>query len=78
MFIAPLSATHCVRARVCAHRSVGAGAHVNARDSPPLRFVSHRGPDTKEQLVRPLHHVLEQLGVPAFFDQARTRAAHAK
>jgi hypothetical protein len=32
-------------------------------------FLSHRGPDTKERLVRPVHWLLQRLGVPHFFDQ---------
>lgn len=33
-------------------------------------FLSHRGPDTKEILVRPLSFILRQLGIPHFFDQS--------
>jgi hypothetical protein len=33
-------------------------------------FLSHRGPDTKEALVRPLSFILDKLGVPHFFDQS--------
>jgi hypothetical protein len=33
-------------------------------------FLSHRGPDTKEILVRPLSYILSELGIPHFFDQS--------
>jgi len=33
-------------------------------------FLSHRGPDTKESLVRPLSYILTQLKIPNFFDQS--------
>jgi len=33
-------------------------------------FLSHRGPDTKKDLVRPLSYILSQLRVPHFFDQS--------
>jgi hypothetical protein len=39
-------------------------------------FLSHRGHDSKEQLVRALHYILKRLGVSAFFDQKDIRAAH--
>jgi len=32
-------------------------------------FLSHRGPDTKEALVRPLSFILKEMNVPHFFDQ---------
>ena len=32
-------------------------------------FLSHRGPDTKEQLVRALHFILDEQKVAHFFDQ---------
>jgi hypothetical protein len=32
-------------------------------------FLSHRGPDTKEALVRPLSFMLTKLGLSHFFDQ---------
>lgn len=55
-------------------RSVGVLARVAGDIQPLTIFLSHRGPDTKEQMVRPLHFVLERLGVSAFFDQARPGA----
>ena len=36
---------------------------------PLVFFLSHRGPDTKERLVRPVHFILHKLGVDHFFDQ---------
>jgi hypothetical protein len=35
-----------------------------------LIFLSHRGPDTKEKLARPLWWILEKLGIHSFFDQS--------
>jgi hypothetical protein len=42
------------------------------KKAPPeelVFFLSHRGPDAKDQLVRPLAHILKHFRVRVFFDQ---------
>ena len=38
-------------------------------------FLSHRGPDTKERLVRPMSLMLSEGKVPHFFDQSKEHAS---
>lgn len=42
--------------------------HTEHKGPPVTFFLSHRGPDTKDRLAKPLAYILEKLGVPVFLD----------
>ncbi len=53
-------------------RPASASSAASNNNTPASQFVfflSHRGPDTKQDLVKPLSFILKELGVPHFFDQ---------